>query len=149
MFYSIRHLTQFRYDSPVSESLMELRLHPRTEGGQRCLSFQLTVDPRARVNDYRDYLGNTVHHFDVPGKHKELAILSESLVELEPPDELPASLSADAWKELDSLVATGDYWEMLVPSHFAQPTEALSGLIEELDVQRRGDPLTFLRELNT
>ena len=33
MFYSIRHLTRFRYKTPVSESLMELRMHPRTEGG--------------------------------------------------------------------------------------------------------------------
>ena len=31
MFYSIRHLTRFRYASSVSESLMELRMHPRTE----------------------------------------------------------------------------------------------------------------------
>ena len=68
MFYTIRHLTRFRYDSPVSESLMEVRMHPRTEGFQRCLSFQLSVDPRARVNVYRDYLGNSVHHFDVPGE---------------------------------------------------------------------------------
>jgi transglutaminase-like putative cysteine protease len=57
MFYSIRHLTQFRYDAPVSESLMEVRMHPRTEGAQRCLSFQLSVDPRAQMNSYRDYLG--------------------------------------------------------------------------------------------
>ena len=35
MFYSIRHLTRFRYTSPVSESLMEVRMHPRTEGEQR------------------------------------------------------------------------------------------------------------------
>ena len=33
MFYSIRHLTRFRYRTPVSESLMEVRMHPRTEGG--------------------------------------------------------------------------------------------------------------------
>ena len=49
VFYSIRHLTCFRYATPVSESLMELRMHPRTEGGQRCLSFQLSVEPRTRV----------------------------------------------------------------------------------------------------
>ena len=123
MFYTIRHLTQFRYDASVSESLMEVRMHPRTEGGQRCLSFQLSADPRARVHLYRDYLGNSVHHFDVPGKHKELKILAESLVELEPPAELPERLGPDAWKELDDLVAAGDYWEMLMPGQYAQPGE--------------------------
>ena len=49
MFYSIRHLTRFRYSSPVSESTMELRMQPRSEGLQRCLTFQVTVTPRTRV----------------------------------------------------------------------------------------------------
>ena len=149
MFYAIRHLTRFAYNSSVSESQMEVRMHPRTEGGQRCLSFQLVVEPRTRSNSYRDYLGNSVHHFDVPGKHRELKIIAESLVEIEEPEELPEGLDASAWDELDAQLAAGDYWEMLMPSQFARPTEMLSGLIESLAVHRRGDPLSFLRELNT
>jgi len=148
MFYSIRHLTRFRYKTPVSESLMELRMHPRTEGGQRCLSFQLSVDPRTRVYEYRDYLGNMVHHFDVPGQHRELKIVAEALVEIEPAPELPERLDPSAWTELDQQAAAGDYWEMLMPSQFAQPTEALLNLIEPLRVWRRDDPLSFVRELN-
>jgi transglutaminase-like putative cysteine protease len=148
MFYSIRHLTQFRYDSAVSESLMETRMRPRTEGAQRCLSFQLSVDPRAMIFEYRDYLGNAVHHFDVPGKHIQLRIVAEALVEVQPPPELPKRLGADAWTQLDTLVSTGDYWEMMMPSQFAQTTPALEGMIAELHVERRDDPLTFLRELN-
>ena len=92
MFYSIRHLTHFRYSTPVSESLMELRMHPRTEGAQRCLTFQLSVDPRARVQSYRDYLGNTVHHFDVPGAHRQLTIVAEALVDMQPRPALPESV---------------------------------------------------------
>jgi transglutaminase-like putative cysteine protease len=149
MFFNIRHLTRFRYDTPVSESLMEVRMHPRTEGYQRCISFNLSVDPRARVNSYRDYLGNSVHHFDVPGKHTELRILAESMVEMEEPAPLPEALDASAWDDLDALVSAGDYWETLHPSQFASPSEALTGLIHELKVQRRDDPLTFLRELNS
>jgi transglutaminase-like putative cysteine protease len=148
MFYSIRHLTRFRYKTPVSESLMELRMHPRTEGGQRCLSFQLSVDPRTRIYEYRDYLGNMVHHFDVPGQHRELKIVAEALVEIEPAPELPDRLEPSAWAELDHQAAAGDYWEMLMPSQFAQPTDALLSLIEPLRVRRRDDPLSFVRELN-
>jgi transglutaminase-like putative cysteine protease len=148
MFYSIRHLTQFRYSAPVSESLMELRMHPRTEGPQRCLSFQLSVDPRVRMNEYRDYLGNTIHHFDVPGKHGQLRIVTESLVELQGVPEPPDKLTPGDWTRLDELVAAGDYWEMLMPSAFAQPTEALQKLGRELGVERREDPLTFLLELS-
>ena len=148
MFYSIRHLTRFGYSASVSESQMEVRMHPRTEGGQRCLSFELGVEPRTRWNSYRDYLGNSVHHFDVPGKHRELKISAEALVEIEPPDDLPPGLDASAWDELDAQVAAGDYWEMLMPSQFARPTELLTQLIETLKVHRRNDPLRFLRELN-
>ncbi len=149
MFYSIRHLTRFRYATPVSESLMELRMHPRTEGVQRCLSFRLSVEPRTGVYEYRDYLGNTVHHFDVPGHHRELKIVAEALVEIEPAPELPDGMEPAAWDELDAQAAAGDYWEMLMPSQFAYPTEALLSLIEPLRVQRRDDPLRFLRELNS
>jgi transglutaminase-like putative cysteine protease len=93
-------------------------------------------------------LGNSVHHFDVPGTHTELRILAESLVELELPPELPDRLSPDAWRELDAMVAAGDYWEMLTPGQYAQPGDALDGLIKQLSVKRRDDPLTFLKELN-
>jgi transglutaminase-like putative cysteine protease len=148
MFYSIRHLTRFRYTSPVSESLMEVRMHPRTEAEQRCLSFQLLVDPRTRINMYRDYLGNSIHHFNVPAKHLELRIVAEALVEIEPPPELPLALPHQSWAQLDAEVAAGDYWEMLMPSTFAQPGEGLLSLVEPLRVRRRDDPLTFLRELN-
>jgi transglutaminase-like putative cysteine protease len=152
MFYAIRHFTQFRYDSPVSESLMEVRMHPRTEGPQRCLSFQLSVDPRAQVNSYRDYLGNGVHHFDVPRRHTQLRIVAESLVEVLPPPDFPQHLGADSWTQLDALVAGGDYWEMLAPSQFTQSSVMLDELIQDLhadlDEARRGDPLSFLKELN-
>jgi transglutaminase-like putative cysteine protease len=149
MFYAIRHLTRFRYDSPVSESIMELRMRPRTEGPQRCLSFQLSVEPRARMYEYRDYLGNAVHHFDVTGKHTQLRIVAEALVETNNPAPLPEALDSDAWRAIDDLVAGGDYWEMLVPSQFAEPGEALAKLVREFGVERRMDPLSLLRELNS
>jgi transglutaminase-like putative cysteine protease len=147
MFYSIRHCTRFRYSAPVSESLMEVRMHPRTEETQRCLTFQLSVSPKARVTSYRDYLGNTIHNFDVPGHHTELMIVAEALVDSLPRGE-PGQLGPEAWGELDALVAEGDYWEMLAPSHFAQPSDLLQELSSALGVERRGDPLSLLLELN-
>jgi transglutaminase-like putative cysteine protease len=152
MFYSIRHCTRFRYSAAVSESLMEVRMHPRTEGAQRCLTFQLSVSPKTRVTSYRDYLGNTIYHFDVPGHHKELTIVAESLVDSLEHSSLehgqPEPLGPEAWDELDALVAEGDYWEMLAPSHFAQPSDLLRDLSRTLGLKRRGDPLLLLTELN-
>lgn len=149
MFYAIRHLTRFRYSTPVSESLMEVRKQPRSEGPQGCLAFQLNVIPRARVFSYRDYLGNTIHHFDVPGRHRHLAVISESLVDLHPPTEIPESLPAAAWGEIDAAAANGDYYEMLMPSHFARPGAAVESLAAALNIVRRDDPLSLLREMNS
>ena len=127
MHYSIRHLTKFRYSAPISESFMELRMQPRTEATQHCVWFDLSIKPRTRLTSYRDHLGNLIHHFDLPGHHTQLAIKSEAVVEIKP-QTLPESLGAGAWEELDALVADGDYCEMLMPSHFASPTDLLHKL---------------------
>ena len=149
MYYSIRHLTRFRYSAPITESVMEVRVQPRSEGSQRCLSFGLTVDPSARIMAYRDYLGNTVHHFDIPRNHSELTLTAGALVEVRAPVDLPERLDPDAWSRIDALVDEGDYWEMLMPSQFARSSDLLRGLATRLAVERRGDPLSLLRELTT
>ncbi len=153
MYYSIRHLTKFRYSAHVSESLMEARMQPRSDGPQRCLTFQLMVHPRARVQSYRDYLGNTVHHFDVPGRHKQLSIVADALVDVQSPPALPASLGMAAWDELDQMVAAGDYIEMLMPSHFGQSSQLLENFACEIGVDSRAkarerDPLQLVLDLN-
>ncbi len=148
MHFFIRHLTKFVYKSPVSESIMETRMHPRSDASQRCLTFQLSVTPRCRVFSYRDHLANNVHHFDIPVQHSQLVIVAESLVEMQPQPAIPASLPADAWEELDHEVREGDFWEMLLPSEFAAPTDALEKLAREFDLRRRDDPLSVLHQLN-
>ena len=148
MNYSIRHLTKFAYKSAVSESIMETRMHPRSDANQRCLTFHLSVSPRCRVFSYRDHLANHVHHFDIPGQHGQLVIVAESLVEMQPHVEIPPSLPASAWVDLDKLVREGDFWEMLLPSEFACPTPALEKLADQFDLRRCEDPLSVLHRLN-
>ena len=148
MYFSIRHLTKFLYSNAVSESMMETRMHPRSDQNQRCLTFHLSVSPRCRVFSYRDHLANHVHHFDIPGQHGQLVIVAESLVEVQPSLPIPSFLTPGAWDDLDVMVEQGDYWEMLLPSEFAIPTRALDALAEELDVRRKDDPLMVLHRLN-
>ncbi len=147
-FFSIRHLTRFRYARPISESIMETRMHPRSDSSQHCLTFALSVSPRCRVFSYRDHLGNNVQHFDIPGEHNQLVIVAESVVELQPAPDVPGFLAPDAWDALDELIANGDYWEMLLPSTFAVETPAVERLAVQLEVARRDDPLLLVRELN-
>jgi len=149
MYYTIRHTTRFRYSAPISESITEVRFQPRSEGNQHCMDFHLHTSPRAQIMSYRGEFGNRVHHFDIPNSHTQLTITAESLVDVTAPPSLPDALDELAWNALDSLTATDDYWDTLMPSHFANPSELLYKLATELDVQRRADPLTLLRELNS
>ena len=47
------------------------------------------------------------------------------------------------------MVERGDYWEMLLPSEFTEPTPALDDLAARLDVRRRDDPLMVLQVLRS
>jgi transglutaminase-like putative cysteine protease len=149
MYYQIRHTTTYRYSDPIRESQMELRMQPRSEGPQRCWSFRLSTLPRAEVSSYPDALGNAVHHFDIPESHTRLIITAEALVEIDAVPEVPDALGPSAWAELDALAEAAEGCEMLLPSTFARPTEALRALAGELALGRQDyDPLTALRRLN-
>lgn len=147
MIYSVRHTTTFRYEPAVRESVMEVRLQPRSDGEQRCLSFTLDIDPAANIMQYRDFTGNTVHHFDIAGRHAQVKVTALSSVEVQ---SVPAPCSADSgdWADLDALIASNDHWEMLLPSPFAQTTERLEQLATVLQCERRGNPLALLTQLN-
>ncbi len=147
MYYNIRHITRFRYSTPISESIMEVRIQPRSEGNQHSLDFRLHTNPRAHIMNYRGEFGNRVHHFDVPNYHSQLTITSEALVDVAPPAEVPATLDAHTWEEIDQLTADDEYWDFLMPSHFAAPSDLLSVFMREHNIQRRDDPLTVLRDI--
>lgn len=149
MFYAIRHFTRYRYSHPVWQSMMEVRMHPRSEGNQRCFIFQLSVNPRARIFAHTDARGNLVHHFDLPQRHRQLTIISDALVNLDAPQTIPEAMDYGAWEELDQLIEKKDYWDMLMPSHFARTSPELQELAEEIGVNEREErsPLAFLQDV--
>jgi transglutaminase-like putative cysteine protease len=145
MAYSVRHITKFGYEPAVRESVMEVRMQPRTDARQRCMTFSLGVLPQATVMVYRDFFGNMVHHFDIPGRTNLIEVDAQAIVDVLA---APENSQAVTWGELDAQVAKGDFWEMLLPSHFARPTDLLEKLTAELRVERRGTPYALLVELN-
>ena len=147
MIYSVRHVTVFGYEPAVRESIMEVRMQPRGEGRQRCLNFQLTVNPIANVMSYRDFMGNSIHHFNVAGSHSQVKLTAQGVVEVEERN-LPFKGAAGDWDELDALIASEDHWEMMLPSEFTSPTDELQKLAQEIGCERRGNLFEFLTELN-
>lgn len=122
-------------------------MRPRSEQGQRCLEFELAIDPEAYLNSYTSDLGNVVHHFDIPSEHDKLSVEAVSLVERQPPPKLPTQLSKDTWAEVDRLAQQASNWDWVHPSHFAEPTSRLKALAEQLQISRQIDPLTAVLDL--
>jgi transglutaminase-like putative cysteine protease len=149
MFYAIRHFTRYRYSHYVWQSMMEVRMHPRSEGTQRCFVFQLSVNPRARIFGYTDFYGNLVHHFDLPSRHGHLTIISDALVNIDGPPSIPEVMEYEGWQDLEELVEKNDYWDMLMPSHFARSSPELEAFAGEIGATERNgrSPLAFLRDI--
>ncbi|MDR3528434.1 MAG: transglutaminase family protein [Rhizomicrobium sp.] len=150
MFYSIRHITRFRYAAPVHESVMEIRMQPRSEGPQALRSFQINTNPRAQLYAYTDHFGNAVYHFNVLRAHEELRIESQAVIEITRHQILPEAADILEWERYNGYNLNHDHFDLLEQSKFTQPSAALSAFIREKNLEKpKGDPLTALKTLNT
>lgn len=85
MIYQATHVTRYFYEQPVSQSLTESRLTPRTFDGQRLHTSRIRVHPEPAVFEQRkDYFGNEVTMFAVLRSHGQLTTTATSVVEVTP-----------------------------------------------------------------
>ncbi len=148
MFYSITYITSFNYSKFISESVMELRMQPLNDPFQLCLSFELQVNPKSKVLSYRDYMGNTIHHFDIPGYHTQLIITTLSQVETKFQFIDHDKLNSVTWNQIDEISMNDEFLEMMLPSTFAYTTDLLKQFAGELDLSRKENPFKAITDLN-
>lgn len=150
MLLEIRHLTRYHYAEPVRESVMELWMQPQKGAGQRLISFELDLNPAARLFSYADPFGNAVYHFDVPQPHDTLDIVAHAAVETQAPATLPEALDTGEWDRLRSDFVRGEHMDFLKPHGFVEYTPALHAFVEQhgLEALRRRDPLTAVRAVS-
>lgn len=144
LLYQIRHVTRHRYENPVSESVMEVRKCPLSEGQQRCLNFTLSVNPGATIFSLQEKIGNTVHHFDIPQPHSQLSVTAEALVEIKEFPALPVSLPLESWQQLKDETGGFEFLDYLLPSPLIRPSTLLGEFYEKVGPRPEDDPLTFL-----
>jgi len=97
MLLGIQHRTELSYGTRVSESVMELRVTPRSDKNQTLRAFSLKVGPEAPVHTHRDWNDNQAHHFTIVPLHDRVLIVAGATVETHPmlvelaaaPDPLP------------------------------------------------------------
>ena len=81
MQFKVRHVTEYLYESKVSQCYNLAYLVPRNTTRQKCLSNHIHVEPfSACASKSEDYFGNMAYHFEIQSAHKKLVITSESKV---------------------------------------------------------------------
>jgi transglutaminase-like putative cysteine protease len=84
--YEITHHTVYRYSDVVTSSYGRGFLTPRDSARQRCLSYELRIDPEAADSSTsRDAYGNISSYFHITAHHRMLSITSRSIVEVDAP----------------------------------------------------------------
>ena len=149
MQYTIRHVTRFIYESPITESVMEARMQPRSEGAQRCVRFSLSTTPVARVRMYQDHDGNIVHHFNIPGRLSRLTVVAEALVECG----APRRGAGGARRRRVGAPRRGDRVGRVLGPAPSEPVRAAdrrgwTTFAREIDLARGDDPLATVRRIN-
>lgn len=84
MLLGIQHRTELTYVARVSESVMELRVTPRSDRNQTLRAFNLKVGPEAPVFTHRDWNDNQAHHFTIVADHDRVVIVAGATVETHP-----------------------------------------------------------------
>jgi transglutaminase-like putative cysteine protease len=108
MNFSIRYLTEYRYDAPVTDNLNSLRVRPATNSLQRTDEFSIRVEPEARMSRYVDYFGTEVIEFGIAKPHDHLVIDVRARVVTKAQDD-PPELGWDALASPKYREAAGEF----------------------------------------
>jgi transglutaminase-like putative cysteine protease len=81
MILSIRHETIYRYTAPMSYTIQQLRLTPRSEAHQVVQDWRVTAPGHCHA--YLDAYGNRTHIMTLVGMHDEVRIVAGGTLEVD------------------------------------------------------------------
>lgn len=76
----IDHTTKYIYPGPVTDSVNEIRLTPRTNYRQSCYHHEVDIYPPTHLFTYEDFFGNRVYSYSVDEPHTEMVIHTRATV---------------------------------------------------------------------
>jgi transglutaminase-like putative cysteine protease len=125
--FDIRYQASYEYPEPVTDSLNTLRVQPAVTPFQTVESFDVEVDPDARVQKRRDYFGTDVLEFEIGDAHDRLTMVAHASVLTEEPPDPPTG----PWEALGEKRYRQQAGEFLLgdPDQNA-PEEAIAELLE-------------------
>jgi len=122
--FNIKHITKYRYEALVRDSVNHIILYPKEDDYQKITRHELKISGNPKVDTFLDYYGNRIGFFTYSERHSELEIYSELTV-ITAPKELPSETMFGGlqWDELQKLRYQVPYIDYLI-------WEAFDGLEE-------------------
>jgi transglutaminase-like putative cysteine protease len=78
--FKIIHITKYKYNFPIKESINEVRLFPHNFENQDVLQHQLLITNNPEIIISKDYYENQIANFNILEAHDEMIIESKMLV---------------------------------------------------------------------
>lgn len=151
--YQITHLTRYEHRGNATGAWQSLHLQPRHEPAQHCNSFELEVSPHpGDLTSRVDFFGNKQHIVTLHEPHKELSILSRSIVTRDEPVLPMPGLTptlAEARERVDAVVLAEDFTveQYRHPSRFVPFVAGAAALADEFGLTDSMPALEWLETL--
>lgn len=121
MLLKIAHLTHYHYDEPVDYSLHQIRLTPKSRGGQRVVHWQTVIEGGVKELEFNDQHGNHVVLVSFTPGQSEISI--HSLGEVE---------TTDTSGIVGEHIGSAPLWYYQRPTPLTQPGPAVKKLVKAL-----------------
>lgn len=93
--FKIHHITKYQYDSPVVDSVNEIKVFPYSCPEQEVLQMELNISFSPDVQIFHDYWGNKCGLFSLLIPHQTLAIESKVIIRTTQSNQLKIDFHSD------------------------------------------------------
>ena len=125
---AVKHITRYRYDSPIQRSKHIVHLRPIDDIDQRVQNYRLLIVPEVSIVEFEDVFGNWASRFEISQPYKELTVTAESTITLSGVD--PFAFAH--WPIRPSIPLVWMPWEHMMLSPYLAPVELPETQLREL-----------------
>ncbi|AKG34696.1 transglutaminase family protein [Paenibacillus durus] len=152
MKIQINHTTRYTYSEPVTDSVNEIRLTPRTNYRQSCFHHEVEIFPPANLLTYEDFFGNRVHAYSVNKPHTEMVIHTRATVvtvDKAQGADLPRLPLAEQIKRMKDEEFQNRYTEFILPTRYTEVTPELMEFASQHPFDEAEDLYEWTRKLSS
>jgi len=122
--YHIKHITRYRYASPVIDCANQIMLYPIQDASQVLKKHELHISHKPDLEEFVDYFGNRVGIFSVIMPITELTIESNIDIEVYPVVLPETNFSVkEQWEKLSEQREQFPYMDFMMLENFEQENE--------------------------